>query len=104
MNKNIESEARNIPIMHLCTDYCQVSKPVITLKVQGACTPPTPHPAQKLDHTALESVARSLIKTGTATRSCETQKRALHVYLPGVAVARRCCCSDAVAGNLLSNN
>ena len=48
--------------------------------------------------------------TRTATRSCRTQKRALHVYSPGVAargtcrqcvVARRCCrrryCSAAVA-------
>jgi len=44
--------------------------------------------------------------TRTATRSCRTRKRALHVYSPGVAargtcwhcsVARRCCCSAAAA-------
>jgi len=34
--------------------------------------------------------------TRTATRSCRTQKRAVHVYSPGVAAARcSCCCVPA---------
>jgi len=33
--------------------------------------------------------------TRIATRSCQTRKRAVHVYLLDVAAARCCCCSSS---------